>query len=83
MEIYDVITLEDNKEYVILDIVDYQDNKYLYCVEIDKDENPIDEYIVAKLISPTEVEEVIDEELLKNLAKLFEEDMLKDDEQDV
>lgn len=82
MEIYDVLTLDDHKEYVILDTVIHENEKYLYCVEIDKKENPLDEFIIAKVIDENNVLEILEEELLEKLIKLFQE-KLENEEQDV
>ena len=40
----DIITLEDNVEYMVLDTAELNHEKYLYCVSIDKEEMPTDEY---------------------------------------
>lgn len=70
----EVITLENNKEYVILDTVKYKDEKYLYCVGIDKDENPTKEYIYLKGIEEDGefyIENVEDQETLQIIISLF------------
>ncbi len=70
----EVITLENNKEYVILDTVMYKDEKYLYCVGIDKDEIPTKEYLYLKGIKENDefyVENVEDQETLNAIVALF------------
>ncbi|MDE5540039.1 MAG: hypothetical protein K2J20_06090, partial [Bacilli bacterium] len=74
MKIEDVITLENGKEYVILDIVMYENEKYLYCIGIDKEEKPTKEYIYLKGIEENGqfyIEEVDDEKVLKAIIALF------------
>lgn len=89
MNIDDIITFEDNKEYLILDIVEYNDNRYLYCVGIDKEELPTEEYIYLKGIEENGefyTEEVEDEDTLKTIVTMFTNNYLNDsinDEQDV
>lgn len=91
MNIEDIITLEDNKEYIILDIVEINQEKYLYCVGIDKDERPTDEYKYFKEVvenGDTFLEKVEDEKVLKTIITLFTNDYLNDsidtnEEQDV
>ena len=74
MNIRDVITFEDNKEYVILDIVDFNKEKYLYCVGIDNEENSTNEFICFKSIEENNefyVEEVLDKNLLNDIINMF------------
>jgi len=74
MNIRDVITFEDNNEYVILDIIDYKSEKYLYCVSIDKDEMPTNEFKYFKGIEENNefyVEEVLDKNLLNDIISIF------------
>ncbi len=87
MDVNDVITFGDNKEYLILDITDFSNNKYIYTVRIDEEEIPTDEYKYFKVFLDNEevsVEEVKDETLLKVLVSLFTNNYLnesKDNEQ--
>lgn len=77
----EVITLENNKEYVILDIVIYKEEKYLYCVGIDKDEMPTKEYIYLKSIEENGeyfVENIEDKETLNAIVALFTANYLND-----
>ena len=89
MSIEDIITLEDNKEYLILDIIEFNKEKYMYCVGIDKDEIPTSEYIYLKSIEENDefyIEEVQDENVLKTIVTMFTNNYLNDsinNEQDV
>ena len=47
----DIITLEDNVEYMVLDTALFNHDKYLYCVEIDEEEMPKSEYKYFKEIN--------------------------------
>lgn len=81
MDKEEVITLENNKEYVILDIVIYKEEKYLYCVGIDKDEMPTKEYIYLKSIEENGeyfVENIEDKETLNAIVALFTANYLND-----
>ena len=74
MEINDIITFEDNKEYLILDITDYNNAKYIYTVRIDEEEIPTNEYKYFKVFvenNDYRVEEVGEENLIKLLTSLF------------
>lgn len=87
----DIITLEDNTEYLILDIIELNHEKYMYCVEINELELPTDNYAYFKEIKEQNdiyIEEVKDEKTLKNIISLFTNDYLNDsintnEEQDV
>ncbi len=74
MEINDVITFDDNKEYVILDITNYNNHMYLYTVRIDEEEIPTSEYKYFRVFNENNdysVEEVKEENLVKLLTSLF------------
>lgn len=80
MNIEDIITLDDNKEYLILDIIELNKERFLYCVEIDEEEMPKQEYKYLKeIIENDEVytEEVKDKELLEALTALVLADNLE------
>ena len=88
MSIEDIITLDDGSEYFVLDITSYEDNKYVYCVEIDKEEKPTDNYKFFKLMMENGeefMEDVVDEEIIKKILPIFTANYLNDknDEQDV
>lgn len=84
MNIEDIITLEDNKEYLILDIIKYDNEEYMYCVMIDEFDNVTNEYIYVKCIQENNdifVEEVEDKVVLENIIEIFSKKI--NDEQDV
>ncbi len=81
MEIEDIITLEDNLEYLILDKTIINNEKYLYCVEIDKEEKPTTNYNYLKEIDVNNelyIEEVKDEKMLEMLINVFTNNYLSD-----
>lgn len=70
----DVIKLDDNKEYLILDIVELEGIKYLYTVEIDENDIPTIEYKYFEVIEDeegTSLEEVEDQNTLEAIISLF------------
>lgn len=46
IEYYDILTI-DNREYVVISILDVISNNYYYLREIDKDETPLDNFIIV------------------------------------
>lgn len=74
IEQFDIISLDDNKEYVVASLLKKDENEYLYLIEVDENEDPIKENqrIVKRVIKDGEesVEEVSEQEKIE-LAKLF------------
>ncbi len=74
IEQFDIISLDDDKEYVVASLLKKDENEYLYLIEVDENEDPIKENqrIVKRVIKDGEesVEEVGEQEKIE-LAKLF------------
>lgn len=58
----DIITVNANEEYMILDTLELNNSKYLFCVQVDKNDMPTKEYRYFKGIK--ENEECFIEEIL-------------------
>lgn len=75
MELYDILTLEDDKDYTIAEMVTHNDSEYLYLIEVDKEENVIEnnQKIVRRVIANGEesVEIVTEKEELDELTQIF------------
>ena len=75
IELYDILTLEDDKDYTVANMVSYNDSEYLYLIEVDQDENVKEDNqkIVRRVISDGEdsLEIVTDKEELDTVSKLF------------
>ena len=74
IELYDIITLEDNTEYTVLKIIDKGEKKYCLLAPVDEDENPDMENIkIVELIKENNdtIIEDIEDELSQKLAKEF------------
>lgn len=74
MEINDIITLEDNQNYLILDMVSIGADKYYYCVKVDEHDMPIYEYKYLKEIKDKEetfMEPVTDQDTLEAIVSMF------------
>lgn len=74
IELYDIITLEDNTEYTVLKMLLEEKKRYLLLAPVDEEEEPDMEAI--KIVELKEentktIIEEIDEELNKKLAKKF------------
>ena len=74
LEIYDVLTLNDNKEYCVLRIYEELDNIYLLLVEIDDQEEFTDSYRIVKQIYENDqmfIENIEDAEKINKLKEIF------------
>lgn len=68
-----IITLDNEKKYVLIDKITYQNEEYLYLTNVD---NVLENMIV--LLKDNKVEKVLDKEKIQILVKLFEEKIKKD-----
>lgn len=81
MEKYDILTLENNKDYVINEITNYNGHEYLLLVEVDSDENILDEKLIVELIKTNDgydVEIVDDKDIYEIVSNIFI-DMINND----
>lgn len=75
LELYDIITLDDNTEYTIMQMIMYKNRKYYLIAPIDKEEEPDLENI--KIVEEIKesgqilIQEETDEEYIKELAVEF------------
>ena len=79
IELYDIITLDNDEEYTVLKILQEEGKTYYLLAWIDEDEEPDMERIkIVEQIQENnklEIEEITDEKLLKKLSKLFLESL--------
>lgn len=74
MEIGKVITLDDNKDYLLLEKVDLNGKEYLYMVEVEKNDVPTSNYHFLELIHEVDgdyTEEVEDKNIIEALTSLI------------
>lgn len=74
LELYDVLTLNDNKEYCILRMYEELDNMYLLLAEIDSEEEPTDNYRIVKQVFENNqmfIENIEDPEKINKLKEIF------------
>lgn len=78
IEEYNILTLDNNKDYAITKIIDYDNFEYLLLVRVDEEENVLDEKIIAKKIidndNQVSIEVVTDKNLYDVLINLFIEE---------
>jgi len=74
MNIEDVITLDDNKDHLILDKVELNNKEYLYTVEVDQEDMPTSNYHFLEVFHESNgeaVEEVEDKEVMASLTSIL------------
>ena len=73
IEIKDVVTLSDNRSYVVCSKIEYQGSHYLYLMDLENNEN-IKFCKETQKDNKTIVFEIEDKELLQQLLPLFFEE---------
>lgn len=72
---YEIITLANGKKYTIAEILDYNEQKYLYLIGIDEEEELLDEYRIVKIIKGANqkmgIEDVSDEAELAEVKEIL------------
>ena len=69
IEVGNIVTLENNVEYLILEELDHEGKKYVYTVRTLEDETPTDEFVIYEVIK------VDDDSYLKDIdnKELYDE----------
>ena len=71
IELYDIITLENNKEYTVLRLLELDENTYYLLSEIDDDENPnLEELRIVEIVNNT-LQDITNQTKLEELKELF------------
>jgi len=75
IELYDILTLNNNEEYTVLEIIDKIDKRYLLIAPIDENEEPnFDDIKIVEEITENNklvINEVIDENIIVELSEKF------------
>lgn len=85
MEIGKVITLDDNKDYLLLEKVELDHKEYLYMVEVDENDMPTANYHYLELIHELDgdyTEEVEDKKIIEAITSLLTIKYLNDSQSD-
>lgn len=81
MELYDIITLDNGKDYVISKMLIYNEKDYLLLLEVDKDENLLNENLIVEKQSDNNgdyVRDITDEKLKQIISEKFAKMLLED-----
>lgn len=84
MELYDIITLDDNKDYSLVKLEEYKGETYCMLIEVDEEENPLEDFLILRKVpindTEFELEELSDSEY-KEIAEIFKEQFLNEEEE--
>ncbi len=72
LEKYDVIKLSDGNEYIILDIIKYNENKYVYLSSVDG----ITAFKINQVTDKNTFINVKNEQDMINILKIFQNNLL-------
>lgn len=67
MNLYDIVTLDNNKEYVICKTLTYKEKEYLLLIRVDEDENLLDERLIVEKLNNGKTLKKIKESNLKQI----------------
>ncbi len=76
IEVGNIVTLENNQEYLILEELTKEGHKYVYSVRVLEDETPTDEYLIFESIirdNDEFLKPVNDKELYDSLIEDFKD----------
>lgn len=50
IELYDILTLENNKKYVVVKELSYNNKDYYFLIEVSEEEDLLDEQMIVKKV---------------------------------
>ena len=71
VQVNDVLTLDDNNEYLVLKILDLQEGNFYLLSKLDEDEDMTDEILIVTENSDNTLSPVEDEKQLRKLNDLL------------
>jgi len=75
LEKHDIISLGNNRKYVILEILNHKNNKYLNLIEVDEEENLKEDIKIVKIVRNSKneygIDEISDKNELLEVSEIF------------
>ena len=70
VEELDIITLDNNKDYVIAKMLKHNEKDYLLLIEVDKDENLLEEKLIVERVNDSTIQYLkrIDDDLTNEIV---------------
>lgn len=82
IELYDILTLENNKNYTVVKYLPYNEEEYYFLIEVDEAEEILDEQMIVKKVvidGEIGVAPIEDEEEFKEIKEMFINMLYQDD----
>lgn len=82
IELYDILTLENNKNYTVVKYLPYNEEEYYFLIEVDEEEEILDEQMIVKKVvidGEIGVAPIEDEEEFKEIKEMFINMLYQDD----
>lgn len=67
----DILTLSDNRDYIVVSIVEYNERNYCYLIDVNDNKN----INFSKIINSDELEEITDNDLKMILIEKFNDSL--------
>lgn len=83
IELYDILTLENNKDYTVVRELPYNNEEYYFLVEVDKDEELLEEQMIVKKVvvdGEIGVAPIEDEKEFNEVKQIFIDMLYRDEE---
>lgn len=75
LEVLDILTLGNNKEFIVISKTNFNENEYVLLNEVDKNEEMLNNSVILKVVRKENnifFEEIKDLEELESVVKQFE-----------
>lgn len=75
IEVLDILTLENNKDFIVVSKINYNDNEYVLLNEVDKNEEMLNNSVILKVLKKDDsvyFDEIKSTEELEAVVKQFE-----------
>jgi len=74
IELYDILTLENEKQYTVVKKLSYNDYEYYFLIEVDENEDLLEEQMIVKKVvveGEVGVAPITDEEEFEKVKDIF------------
>ena len=74
IELYDILTLENNKNYTVVKHLPYNNEDYYFLIEVDEEEELLEDQMIVKKVSidgEIGVAPIMDEKEFKEVKEIF------------
>lgn len=75
IEVLDILTLENNKDFIVVSKINHNDNEYVLLNEVDKNEEMLNNSVILKVLKKDDsvyFDEIKSTEELEAVVKQFE-----------